>query len=144
MRYLKALIFCGFNLVFLSVNAQLQTGVWRGVVNESANCFIEVGETTFVEGVVAPINEKVLIVVGSHTFSAYHPRAVDRELGHVSIDLNAYESLLSEKDSLFAMSLTVERLGDVLIPNRLVVFEQGYDGSVGEKIECRSFVKVAD
>lgn len=144
MKCLWLVVFCLFNVISLSVSADLQKGVWRGRINESADCYIEVKDTTYENNVVSAVSERVLVVIGSHDFSAHHPRVINVDHGDVSVNLNVYESLLLEQESLFAMSLEVQRQNQVVTPSKLTIFEQGYDGSLGEKLMCDSFVKTAD
>jgi len=144
--FLLRFIFLSFVFLYVAVlKAELITGVWKGVVNEQANCFIEIGYTSYENNAISILNERVDIQIGSTKFKAYHPYVINVEAGRIDVVNQVYESLHHNPESLVAMKLETVLIDHLLNkPTKLVVFEQDYKSQLIEKVICSEFIKVAD
>lgn len=141
---MKLLLFTSILILSMNSFAFIESGTWKGKVSESANCFMDVGVTSYEGSTNNPLNESTQITVGATVYSAKHPYQINTNDGSITVDLESYESVVATPTGAFALKIQVKKTGNTDFPISLSVMEDDWASHFREIVSCSNFVKVAD
>ena len=121
-----------------TVFAEIQPGVWKGVVSDQAYCFMDVGPTTFVNGFPHPLNERIEIKIGQTIYSVKHPHSVNAETGEISFNHDLFEDVVPTATGAFALQIQMDHSTGRERPQSLVVMEHDWKTGFKEVLNCHS------
>lgn len=137
IKIFLTVIICSLNLF-----AHIDKGTWKGVVSDQANCFMDVGDTSFVNGIINPLNERIEIKIGNTLYSVRHPYKIDARTGSVSFDHDTFEDVVPTKTGAFALQIKMIRTAQFEGPGSLVVMEHDWKSGFKEVVSCSELKKV--
>lgn len=124
------------------VLAHIEKGTWRGEVSESAHCFMDVGETLFINNIANPLNERIEIKIGQTQYQVRHPYQMDVETGTISVNHDFFEDVVPTSTGAFALQIKVAHAPTYDAPESLVVMEHDWQTGFKEVVTCKNFKKV--
>lgn len=127
-------------LVVLSfqVQAQIESGTWKGNISDEAVCFLDVGAQTYENDIINPLNERIAINIGSTTYSVKHPYSIDPLNGLITFNNDLYEDVVATSTGAFALQIKMKDSK----PAELTVMEDDWASGFREVIHCDQLVKV--
>ena len=124
--------------------AHIDKGVWKGVVREGVDCFMEVGEQTFVDNLPHPLNERIQITIGKIEYSVHHPYSINTTDGRIEFNHDLFEGVVATKTGAYALQIKMVHTDAFEGPESLSVMEDNWVDGSNELVVCNSLKKVAD
>lgn len=129
-------------LISTSAFAHIEPGTWKGVVSADANCFMEVGSQTFLNGLAHPLNERIEITVGHTKYSVHHPYVINAADGTVAFNHDLFEDVVPTATGAFAIQIKMAHTADFEGPVALSVMEHNWKTGAKELVKCDQLKKV--
>ena len=117
-------------------SAHIEQGVWKGVVSENADCFMDVGETSFMGDKPHPLNERIHIQIGQTTYSVKHPYLIDAQTGQVSFNHDVFEDVVPTATGAFALQIQMIHSESFEGPGSFSVMEHDWKTGFKEVVHC--------
>lgn len=129
-------IFFSFALFSSLAQAHIDHGTWKGIINENAACFMDVGETTFINNVKNPLNERIKITIGNTEYSVRHPYTIDSQTGSISFNHDLFEDVVPTATGAYALQIKMAHTEEYEGPVSLVVMEHDWKTGFREVLSC--------
>lgn len=134
---MKLIIFTLSFILNLTAFAHIEKGTWKGIISETANCFMEVEETSFNNGIKNPLNERISIKIGNTHYSVKHPYIIDTNSGHVSFNHDLFEDVVPTEFGAFALQIEMIHASSFEGPKSYYVMEHNWQTGDKEVIHCK-------
>jgi len=135
---MKRYFIYSFLTLSLSSYAHIEQGLWRGVVNDSANCYMEVGAQSYENNLRHPLNERIEIKIGSTQYSVKHPAHLDFSKGEVGFNHDLFEGITPTKTGAFALQIKMIHTDHFEGPSELSIMEHNWVTGFKEVVTCRN------
>lgn len=135
-------------LVFISVlfplitTAHIEKGTWKGSVREGVDCFMDVGDQSFVDGIHHPLNERIQIKVGAIDYVVRHPYSIDVTTGTIDFNHDLFEGVFATSTGAYAIQINMIHTEDFEGPASFSVMEHNWKTDFKELVVCKSLKKV--
>lgn len=123
-------------LFSLNTYASIEPGTWKGRVSDQANCFMEVGEQTFENGIRNPLNERIAITIGMTKYSVRHPYSINPTDGTVGFNHDLFEAVMPTATGTFALQIVMKNTPDFEGPVSYSVMEDDWASGFKEVVNC--------
>lgn len=136
-------ILCTLVFAFsMTAHSHIEKGTWRGDVSANAFCFMEVGDTTFINNIKNPLNERIAIQIGQTQYSVKHPHSVDFVSGTISFNHDVFEDVVPTATGAYALQIKMSHNSQGSAPESLSVMEHDWKSGFKEVVACKNLIKV--
>ncbi len=128
-------------LPFLALG-HIEKGTWKGSVREGVDCFMDVGDQSFLDDIHHHLNERIQVKVGAIEYMVKHPYSIDTKTGTIDFNHDIFEGVVATPTGAYGIQINFVQSDNFEGPSGFSVMEHDWKTGFKEIVICNSLKKV--